>query len=41
VDGVYNQIEQYLKEHHGISHVTLQAETDKCCDKNIISCKED
>jgi cobalt-zinc-cadmium efflux system protein len=28
-------IERYLKEHHGISHVTLQAEVDKCFDKNI------
>ena len=35
VDIVYSKIELYLKEHHGISHVTLQAEADKCCDKNI------
>lgn len=41
VDSVYNQIEQYLRENHGISHVTLQAEADKCCDKNILSCKEE
>lgn len=34
-EAVYGQIEQYLKTHHGISHVTLQAEVDKCCDKNI------
>ncbi len=32
---VYDKIEHFLKEHHGISHVTLQAEVDKCCDKNI------
>src|SRR5665647_1238481 len=31
---VYDKIEHFLKEHHGISHVTLQAEVDKCCDKN-------
>jgi cobalt-zinc-cadmium efflux system protein len=32
---VYDNIEHFLMEHHGISHVTLQAEVDKCCDKNI------
>jgi cobalt-zinc-cadmium efflux system protein len=32
---VCGKIEHYLKEHQGISHVTLQAEVDKCCDKNI------
>lgn len=32
---VYDAIEHFLKEHHGISHVTLQAEVDKCCDKNV------
>lgn len=35
VDMVYSKIELYLKEHHDISHVTLQAEVDKCCDKQI------
>lgn len=34
-EAVYEQIERFLKTHHGISHVTLQAEVDKCCDKNI------
>jgi len=27
---IYDEIENYLKEQHGISHVTLQAEVDKC-----------
>lgn len=35
VDKVNDRIDLYLKEHHGISHVTLQAEVDKCCDKQI------
>ena len=35
VENVYDIIEHLLKEHYGISHVTLQAEVDKCCDKNI------
>lgn len=37
VENVYDKIEYLLKEHYGISHVTLQAEVDKCCDKNIFS----
>ncbi|MEI8200223.1 MAG: cation diffusion facilitator family transporter [Eubacteriales bacterium] len=41
VDGIYDKIELYLKEHHGISHVTLQAEVDNCCDKGILNCKEE
>ncbi len=32
---VCNEIEQLLKDRWGISHVTLQAEVDKCCDKNL------
>lgn len=32
---VYSKIEHLLIEHYGISHVTLQAEVDVCCDKNI------
>jgi len=35
VEGVYDQIEELLKGRYGISHVTLQAEVDRCCDKNI------
>ncbi|MBT2570734.1 cation transporter [Planococcus sp. ISL-110] len=35
VEKIYDKIEKFLKEHHGISHVTLQAEVDKCSDKNI------
>ena len=35
MEKVYDKIEHFLKEHHGISHVTLQAEVDKCCDKKI------
>lgn len=34
---IYAQIEDYLIAEHGISHVTLQAETDKCQDKRIFS----
>lgn len=32
---IYDKIEHFLKEHYGISHITLQAEVDKCSDKNI------
>jgi len=32
---IYDKIEHFLLEHHGISHVTLQAEVDKCCDKRL------
>ncbi|MEO1814388.1 MAG: cation diffusion facilitator family transporter [Acetobacterium sp.] len=32
---VTNQIEHMLKEKEGIYHVTLQAEVDKCCDKQL------
>jgi cobalt-zinc-cadmium efflux system protein len=32
---VCGKIEHLLKEHHGISHVTLQAEVDKCDDKSL------
>lgn len=32
---VCEKIEHFLKEHHGISHVTLQAEVDKCDDKSL------
>lgn len=32
---IYDKIEYLLKEEHGISHITLQAEVDKCEDKNI------
>ena len=35
VEKVYDKIEHYLIEHYGISHVTLQVEVDKCCDKSI------
>ncbi len=34
-EGVCAAVERFLKEHYGISHVTLQAEVDKCCDKSI------
>ncbi len=34
-DKIHDQIEHYLIEHHGISHVTLQAEADKCIDKEL------
>ena len=35
VEDICNNIEKYLKKHHGINHVTLQAEVDKCKDKSI------
>ena len=35
VQKVYDRIERFLKEEHGVSHVTLQAETDKCCSKDV------
>ncbi|MBE3101582.1 MAG: cation transporter [Firmicutes bacterium] len=35
VELIYDKIEYYLIEHYGVSHVTLQAEVDKCCDKSI------
>jgi len=34
---IYDNIEHYLKKHYGINHITLQAEVDKCDDKNIFS----
>ncbi len=33
---LYEEIEHFLVEHHGVSHVTLQAEVNKCCDKSAI-----
>jgi len=35
VQDIYDKIEHYLIDTQGISHVTLQAEVDKCCEKNI------
>lgn len=35
VEQVYSEIEEYLIHTHGVSHVTLQAEVDRCCDKGI------
>ncbi|NCB41405.1 MAG: cation transporter [Clostridia bacterium] len=35
VEKVYDEIEHLLKEHYGISHITLQAEVDKCIDKRV------
>jgi len=35
VEDICNNIEHYLKKNHGINHVTLQAEVDKCKDKSI------
>jgi len=32
---IYDKIERFLKEEHGVSHVTLQAEADKCCNKAV------
>ncbi|NLW08469.1 MAG: cation transporter [Firmicutes bacterium] len=35
VEKIYDRIEKHLKGRYGISHVTLQAEVDRCCDKDI------
>jgi cobalt-zinc-cadmium efflux system protein len=35
VEKIYDRIEKLLKGRYGISHVTLQAEVDRCCDKDI------
>ncbi len=36
VEKIYDKIERVLKDEYGISHVTIQAEVNKCCDKNLI-----
>ena len=36
VEKVYDSIEHLLTEHYGVSHVTLQAEVDRCEEKEII-----
>ncbi|HHU82863.1 MAG TPA: cation transporter [Firmicutes bacterium] len=41
VEKVYDRIEAILKGRYGISHVTLQAEVDRCCDKYIFEVKEE
>ncbi|MBF0208486.1 MAG: cation transporter [Oligoflexia bacterium] len=33
---IYDKIEHLLKEHYGIDHITLQAEVNRCTDKNFI-----
>lgn len=33
---IYDKIEHLLKEHYGIDHITLQAEVNRCADKNFI-----
>jgi cobalt-zinc-cadmium efflux system protein len=35
IEKIYDKIEHILKDHYGISHITIQAEVDKCCDKNF------
>lgn len=35
VQPIYTQVEQLLFERYGISHVTIQAEVDKCDNKNM------
>lgn len=35
VERIYDKIEHLLKEHYGVSHVTLQAELDRCEEKEI------
>ncbi len=36
-ESICYEIEQYLKEHYDINHITLQAEVDKCPDKSIFT----
>ena len=36
VEKIYSKIEHILKEHYEISHVTIQAEVNKCEDKSLI-----
>ncbi|TGE37558.1 cation transporter [Desulfosporosinus fructosivorans] len=36
-ESIYDKIEYYLKNQHDINHITLQAEVDKCPDKNIFN----
>lgn len=35
VEKIYDKIEHLLKDHYGVSHVTLQAELDRCEEKEI------
>jgi len=35
---IYEEIEHMLKERYGVSHVTLQAESDVCADKALFKC---
>lgn len=35
---IYEEIEHMLKERYGVSHVTLQAESDVCSDKGLFKC---
>lgn len=35
---IYAEIEHMLKERYGVSHVTLQAESDVCADKALFRC---
>jgi cobalt-zinc-cadmium efflux system protein len=37
-EDIYTEIEQYLIRNHGINHVTLQAEVNKCCEKTLFKC---
>jgi cobalt-zinc-cadmium efflux system protein len=38
VSEIYEEIEHMLKERYGVSHVTLQAESDVCSDKGLFKC---
>lgn len=38
VSPIYEEIEHMLKERYGVSHVTLQAESDVCSDKGMFKC---
>ncbi|NOU48652.1 MAG: cation transporter [Bacteroidales bacterium] len=34
---IYRQIKELLENHHGIHHITLQAEFNFCCEKHLVS----
>ncbi|GAB6109969.1 cation diffusion facilitator family transporter [Fusibacter bizertensis] len=37
VEKVYEEIEHFLIDHHGVSHITIQPEVNRCCDKEVVA----
>ncbi len=35
IQKIYDKVEHILNEHYGISHITIQPELDKCCNKDM------